>query len=310
MDSPHTARGRRTLLIGALTLPLAACASSHVPPATTSGRSESASGVPGAQADAAHTRFSLLEQKYNARLGVYALATGSGASLAYRPDERFAFCSTFKTLAAAAVLQRHPLSYLNTVVTYTKSDVNSISPITERHIGSGMTIGQLCDAAIRYSDGTAGNLLMRNIGGPGQLTAYLRGLGDATSRMDQYEPELNRDPPDDPRDTTTPRAIAGDYRQIVLGNALTPDKQSLVTDWLKRSATGAHAIRAGVPNGWVVADKTGHGDYGRSHDVAIVWPPGGKPLVIAIMSDRVGYDSKPLYSIISDTASYLTSALH
>jgi beta-lactamase class A len=122
---------------------------------------------------------------------VYALATGTGATVAYRADERSAFCSTFKTLAAAAVLHRNP--------------------ITKDHIATGMTIRQLCDAAIRYSGGTAGNLLMRDIGGPAQLTAYLRGLGDSISRMDNYEPELNRDRPQDPRDTTTPRAITADH---------------------------------------------------------------------------------------------------
>ena len=156
-----------------------------------------------------------------------------------------------------------------------------------------MTIRQLCDAAIRYSDGTAGNLLMRDIGGPAQLTAYLRELGDTTSRMDNYEPALNSDPPQDPRDTTTPRAIADDYHQLVLGDALSADKRALLTDWLRRNTTGAHRIQAGLPQGWTVADKTGTGDYGRANDIAIAWPPGGAPLAIAIMSDRPGYNPRP-----------------
>lgn len=121
---------------------------------------------------------------------------------------------------------------------------------------------------------------------------------------------MNRDAPDDPRDTTTPRAIAGDYLQIVLGNALTTDKRSLITDWLRRSTTGGHTIRAGVPDGWTVADKTGHGDYGRVNDVAVVWPPGGKPLVIAIMSNRTEYDSDPQYSLLADATTYVTAVLH
>jgi beta-lactamase class A len=195
---------------------------------------------------------------------VYALATGTGATVAYRADERFAFCSTFKTLATAAVLHRNP--------------------ITKDHIATGMTIRQLCDAAIRYSDGTAGNLLMRDIGGPAQLTAYLRGLGDSISRMDNYEPELNRDRPQDPRDTTTPRAIAADHHKLVLGEALTADKR----------------IRAGLPKGWTVADKTGTGDYGRANDIAIVWPSHTAPLVVAIMSDRPGYNTPPKDSLIAE----------
>jgi beta-lactamase class A len=287
---------RRMLLLGGLALAVSACTTTHTtatpPPPTDS---------------AAH--FAALEKKYTARLGVYAVATGSGASIGYRADERFAFCSTFKTLAAAAVLQRHPLSYLDTMVKYTRADVDSISPITRQHIDTGMSVRDLCDAAIRYSDGTAGNLLMRDIGGPAALTAYLRGLGDTASRMDDYEPALNDEPPGNPRDTTTPRAIAGAYRQVVLGTALTADKRALILDWLRRNTTGAADIRAGVPQGWTVADKTGHSDYGRANDIAIAWPPAGAPYVIAILTDRVGYGTPSQYPMIADAARYLTSVL-
>lgn len=305
---------RRSLLVGALALPLAACAAqtatrTSTPPATTTPRPTSRVPEPRVDTAAAQARFSSLEKKYQARLGVHAVATGSGASLAYRADERFAFCSTFKTLAAAAVLHRYPLSHLDTSVRIERTDVDSISPVTQQHIGSDMTIRQLCEAAIRYSDGTAGNLLMRDIGGPARLTAYFRGLGDTVSRMDQYEPALNRNTPSDPRDTTTARAVAADYRQLVLGNALPPDRRSLVTNWLKTSTTGAQDVRAAVPRGWVVADKTGHGDYGRANDIAVVWPPSGAPLVMAIMSDRNGYHAEAEYAIVAEAAAYVIGAL-
>jgi beta-lactamase class A len=240
---------------------------------------------------------------------VYALATGTGATVAYRADERFAFCSTFKTLAAAAVLHGNPLSHLDKGVTYTRADVNSISPITKDHIATGMTIRQLCDAAIRYSDGTAGNLLMRDIGGPARLTAYLRGLGDAVSRMDDYEPKLNRIRPHDLRDTTTPRAIAADHQKLVLGDALPADRRALLKDWLERSTTGAKRIRAGLPKGWAVADKTGTGDYGRANDIAIMWPPHTAPLVAAIMSDRSGYTTPAKDALVADATAQLVSVL-
>lgn len=173
-----------------------------------------------------------------------------------------------------------------------------------------MTIRDLCDAAIRYSDGTAGNLLMRDIGGPAALTAYLRGLGDTKSRMDDYEPALNDEPPHNPRDTTTPRAIAEDYRRIVLGDALTSHRRALIVDWMRRNTTGAADVRAGVPRGWKVADKTRHSNYGRANDIAVTWPPTGSPLVIAVMTDRIGYHAHARYSIIADTARYVTSILH
>ena len=240
---------------------------------------------------------------------MYALATGSGASVAYRADERFAFCSMYKGLAVAAVLHRQPLSYLDKGVTIQRAAVTSISPVTQQHIGATMTIRQLCDAAIRYSDGTAANLLVEDLGGPSALTAYLRELGDEVSRMDQYEPQLNRNGPNDPRDTTTPRAVAGDYQRLVLGDALPADKRALLTDWMKRSTTGADDIRAGMPKNWVLADKTGHGDYGRANDTGIAWPPKQPPLVLAIMSDRNGYGAAPIPALVAEATAYTTTIL-
>jgi beta-lactamase class A len=293
---------RRALLVAAALLPLAGCGRSvSAPPSPVPSRRSA--GPPDL------SRFVALERKHRSRLGVYALATGTGATVAYRADQRFAFCSTFKTLAAAAVLHRNPLSHLDKRIAFTRADVDSISPITEKHIASGMTVRQLCDAAIRYSDGTAGNLLMRDIGGPARLTAYLRELGDTVSRMDDYEPELNRMRPKDPRDTTTPRAIAADYQKLVLGDALTADKRALLEDWLSRTLTGAKRIRAGLPKGWLVADKTGTGDYGRTNDIAIVWPPHTAPLVVAIMSDRSGYSAPAEDALVAEATRQVVSYL-
>lgn len=304
MPSERIVASRRAFLVAAALLPLSGCAAARGP-------GSGAPSVPGSPSASSpdSSQLAALEQRHNSRLGVYALATGTGVTMTYRADERFAFCSTFKPLAVAAVLAQHPLSHLDERVTYTNADVNSISPITQDHIATGMTIRQLCDAAVRYSDGTAGNLLMRDIGGPARLTAYLRGLGDTTSRMDSYEPELNRASPQDPRDTTTPRAIAADYRRLVLGDALTADKRALLLDWLERALTGAGRIRAALPDGWTAADKTGTGDYGRANDIAIVWPPHAAPLVMAVMSDRPGYDTPAEDAVIVEATKLIVSAL-
>ncbi|MEU6991170.1 class A beta-lactamase [Streptomyces sp. NPDC046465] len=299
---------RRALLVAAALLPLAGCGTDDDKrpdtrpdrhPDTHPGRSHRP------------VRFEDLERKYGGRLGIYALATGTGATLTHRADDRFAFCSTFKALAVAAVLHHNPLSHLDKRVTYTADDVDSISPITKDHLATGMTIRQLCDAAVRHSDGTAGNLLMRDVGGPARLTAYLRGLGDDVSRMDHYEPELNGVPPKDRHDTTTPRAIAADYRALVLGDALPADKRALLKGWLLDNATevGRQRVRAGLPKGWTAADKTGTGNWGRANDIAIAWPPDSAPsdsapsdsapLVIAVMSDRRGRDAEPSNELIA-----------
>ncbi|GAA4053015.1 class A beta-lactamase BlaC [Streptomyces shaanxiensis] len=240
---------------------------------------------------------------------MYALHTGTGTTVAHRADERFAFCSTFKALAVAAVLDGNPLSHLDTRVTYGWNDINSISPVTRKNVDRGMTIRQLCDAAVRHSDGTAANLLLRDLGGPRRLTAYLRELGDTVSRLDHYEPELHRARPGDPNDTTTPRAIAADYRGIVLGDALATDRRALLTDLLVRNTTGGNRIRAGLPKGWRVADKTGTGTYGRANDTAVVWPPRSAPLVLAFMSERSEREAPPSEAVIAEATEHVAAAL-
>ncbi|MFG3709244.1 class A beta-lactamase [Micromonospora sp. NPDC047670] len=309
-SSPPTLT-RRALLGVAVALPLAGCAKDERPAAAPSVAAGPASSSPTAAADVRHERLLDLERKFGARLGVYALATGTGATIAHRADERFAFCSTFKGLAAAAVLHRNPLSHLDTVVRYTERELMKSSAITRRHVATGMTIRQLCDAAVRYSDGTAGNLLLRDLGGPAELTAYTRRLGDTVTRMDRMEPEIVTAIPGDPRDTTSPRAIGTDYQKIVLGDALPPDKRAFLRGLLERNATGAGArrIRAGVPKGWAVADKTGTGDYGTVNDIAVVWPPQAAPLVVSIMSSKATRDAEYDQALLAEAAAHVVAAL-
>ncbi|MET9290615.1 class A beta-lactamase [Streptomyces sp. NPDC003077] len=309
MSLEQSGPSRRSLLAAAVLLPLTGCGGTGDRSAAPAPARSSAS--PSSSAPATDPApFRALERKYDARLGVYALATGTGATVAYRADERFAFCSTFKPLAVAAVLHRNPLRHLDQRVTYSWDDIDSISPITQANVAKGMTIGELCDAAVRHSDGTAGNLLLRDLGGPERLTAYLRGLGDTVSRLDRYEPALHRSHPRDPRDTTTPRAIAADYRALVLGDALAADKRALLTDLLVRTTTGGKRIRAGLPKGWRVANKTGSGKYGRANDVAVVWPArSAPPLVMAVMSERATRDVRPSESLIAEAAEQVVAAL-
>jgi beta-lactamase class A len=252
-----------------------------------------------------HERLAALERRYAARLGVYALDTGSGATIEHRAGERFAFCSTFKAVAAAAVLARKPASHLDTVVRYDEEDLLRHSPVTRGQVSRGMTIRRLCDAAIRYSDGTAGNLLVRDLGGPAQLTGFVRGLGDPVTRMDRIEPAITSAVPGDPRDTTSPRAFGTVYRQIVLGDAVPAAQRAFLRDLLERNTTGDRRIRAGLPGGWVVADKTGTGSYGTANDIAVVWPPGTAPLVIALMSSKAKRTADADERLLADAAAYV-----
>jgi beta-lactamase class A len=225
-----------------------------------------------------------LEQQHGGWLGVAMLDTGSGRRADYRGDERFPLCSTFKLLAAACVLARvdRRQDSLDRRILFTQDAVLSYAPVTSHHVGGeGMTLAALCEAAITLSDNTAGNLLLDSFGGPAGLTAYLRSLGDSMTRLDRREPDLNEAAPGDPRDTTTPLAMVEDLRRLIVGDALSPASQSQLAAWMVGCKTGDKRLRAGVPPGWRVGDKTGTGDNNATNDVAVLWPPGRKPLLVA-----------------------------
>jgi beta-lactamase class A len=188
--------------------------------------------------------------------------------------------------------------------------VNAYSPITERRVGTSMSLSALCSAAVRYSDNTAANLLLDRLGGPRGLDATLEALGDDVTRMERREPELNDWAPGATRDTSTPRALARDLRAFVLGDVLEKPERAQLATWLRRNTTGAGLIRAGVPDGWVVGDKTGTGGtFGTRNDIAVVWPPSAAPLVIAIMSNRTRADAEPDDELIARAASVVAAEL-
>ncbi|OZM79878.1 class A beta-lactamase [Pseudonocardia sp. MH-G8] len=290
---------RRTLLGAALLLPLAGCGS----PAPT------AAPPAAPPAPAPTDRLAELERRFDARLGVYALDTGSGREVAHRADERFAMCSTFKALAAAAVLDATPPEHLDQRVHYAQADLVDYSPVTEQHVADGMTIRELCDAAVRFSDNTAGNLLLADLGGPGGITALARSLGDDVTRLDRIEPELNTAIPGDERDTTSPRAMAGCLDALVLGDRLGPDDRALLTGWLVGNTTGDARIRAGVPDGWRVGDKTGTGSYGTTNDVGVVWPPDRAPIVLVLLSSRTTEDADNEDALLAEATRVVVEGL-
>lgn len=224
----------------------------------------------------------LIEDKVKGRLGVTALDTGSQRRFEYRADERFAMCSTFKLLAAAAILKRvdEGQEQLARRVRYTASDLVTYSPVTEKHIADGMTLAELCEAAITLSDNTAGNLMLAAIGGPAGLTAYARSLGDPLTRLDRIETELNEAAPGDERDTTTPAAMAADIRKLLFSNALAPSSVEQLKAWLLANKTGDTRLRARLPAGWRVGDKTGSGERGTTNDVGFLLRPAASSIIV------------------------------
>ncbi|MEV1155894.1 class A beta-lactamase [Micromonospora chokoriensis] len=253
--------------------------------------------------------FRRLESDFDARLGIYAIDTGNGRTVRYRADERFAYTSTFKALAAAEVLDETTDAELDRVVRYSADDLVTYSPITEQHVAEGMTLRAIADAAVRYSDNTAGNLLLRQLGGPQKFEKELREVGDKVTDPARYETELNEARPGDRRDTSTATALAEDLRAYAVGDALEPADRDVLNGWLKGNTTGGDLIRAGVPDGWVVGDKTGAGGYGTRNDIAVIWPPNRAPIVLAVLSSRDQKDADYDDALIAKAAEVAITAL-
>ncbi|MBI5447321.1 MAG: class A beta-lactamase [Gammaproteobacteria bacterium] len=241
-----------------------------------------------------HKKLAALEASSGGRLGICAINTTNNQRIDYRAEERFQIQSTFKVMAVAAVLKQSMTDnkLLQEKVNYTKHDLVFWSPVTEKHLNEGMTIAQLCSAALSYSDNTATNLIMKKQGGPQAVTAFARSIGDSTFRIDGWEPALNSNPAD-ARDSSTPAAMKESLQKLAFGKILGPSQRELFIAWMKANTTGDTRIRAGVPKGWTVADKTGTGEYyGISNDIGIIWPPGCAPLILAIYSRQDKPDGK------------------
>ena len=226
-----------------------------------------------------------IEKRVGGRLGVAVLDTSNATRIDYRQDERFPMCSTFKFLAAAATLERVDAKKerIDRRVAYGEKDLLDYAPITKQHVTEGaMTLSALCAAALEYSDNTAGNLLLRELGGTAAVTRYARSINDDTTRLDRNEPTVNTALPGDVRDTTTPAAMVADMRAILLGDALSEASTQQLIAWLVANTTGNARLRAGVPEAWRVGDKTGTGDRGATGDIAIMWPPSRQPILAAV----------------------------
>jgi beta-lactamase class A len=264
---------RRQLLLGTLGALATACAPSV-------GRVAPPADSPGDPVRA----FAAIEARVGGRVGVFALDTGTGRPLAHRPDERFRMCSTFKWLLAAAVLARADTAQLalDERVPYGVGDLLEYAPVTRAHVAEGsMTVDALAQAAVTLSDNTAANLLLAKVGGPAGLTQYVRTLGDPVTRLDRDEPGLNTAEPGDPRDSTSPRAMVELLRRVLCADALSPARRARLLGWLAACETGRDRLRAGLPPGWTVGDKTGTGGRGAVNDLAIATPPGRAPILIA-----------------------------
>jgi beta-lactamase class A len=239
-------------------------------------------GMAASAAPSSSAPWPSIELAARGRLGVAVLDTATGAVEGHRLDERFPMCSTFKWIAAALVLQRVDagLERLERRVAIDTTHLPPHSPVSGR-AGGELSVGELCEAAVTLSDNGAANQMLADFGGPPAFTAFARRLGAVHTRLDRIEPALNESRPGDPRDTTTPRDMAVALRAALFGDVLSAASKEQLARWLVASKTGDRRLRAGLPAGWRVGDKTGTGAQGSTNDVAVAWPTGRAPIVIA-----------------------------
>ncbi|GAF23827.1 beta-lactamase class A [Bacillus sp. JCM 19047] len=244
--------------------------------------------------------FSQLEDRYHAILGVYALHTETGETIASNEEDRFAYASTHKALSVGVLLQQHSLEELDKRVHYNEKDLVTYSPITEQHVETGMTLKELSDASIRFSDNPAANFIFNEIGGPEGFKHALQDMGDQVTEPKRWETELNHWAPGEVSDTSTAKALVETLHGVALGDELDEEKQDLFTDWLVHNTTGDTLIRAGVPKGWQAGDKTGSAVYGTRNDIGIIWPPDHAPVVLAVLSHTDEEDGEVDDHLIAD----------
>jgi beta-lactamase class A len=259
----------------------------------------------------AATRIAEIQRDLQGRLGVVILDTANNRSIEYHANDRFPMCSTFKWLAAAAVLKRvdENREHLDRKIAYGPADMLEWAPITEKHVQEGeMTLDALCAAAIEYSDNTAGNLLLQTIGGPQGLTEFVRSIGDPVTRFDRNEPTLNTAIKGDERDTTTPASMLNDLKSLLVDQKLSAASQQNLEGWLTKNTTGAKRLRAGLPSTWQVGDKTGTGNNGATGDVAIARPPNRAPILIVVYtvessapSDKINQAFADIGTVVGET---------
>jgi len=236
-----------------------------------------------------------IEDQYNAKIGFYGLNLRSNRMLGYRENDMFATCSAFKAYVAGQILQkdqRGELKLTDELYIDPALFVPVASPITEPNIGAWMPLSDLCAAAVRQSDNTATNLMLEILGGPPSVTEFARSVGDDRTRMVRWETDLNSAYPGDPRDTTSPRGMGTGFLTMLTGDVLDEPHRAQLEEWMRTIVTGDKRIRAGLPSGWSIADKTGAGDYASTNDIGVAFGPNGERLLLAVMTRTRSDDSQ------------------
>lgn len=310
MSRLRAVKGRGILVVVAALVLSGCTAPSEPAPRETAGQQATESARSTYRSDAATKAITRLEAEYDARVGV-SLIDGNGANaLEYRAEERFGFASSIKAFVAAALLDTTSATERSEIVRWTREDVETAghAPVTDEALDTGLTLDRLAEAAVRDSDNAATNIVMERLGGPDRFRSYLKTQGDDVTRVNDYEPELNDVVEGKPENTTTPAAFAKNLQRIESGEWLGEEEREVWRDWMTNNATGDSLIRAGVPDDWKVADKSG-GAGGIRNDVAIVWLPDSTPLILVILTERNTPGREYDDALVADIAREVAAAM-
>lgn len=252
-----------------------------------------------------------VEARLGGRIGYAMTDLNSGQDWGYKADDRFPMSSTFKALLCGVILARVDAGEesLDRRIAFTADDLVTYSPVTETRVDTGMTVGELCRAAITISDNTAGNLLLATVGGPRGFTASLRDIGDATTRLDRWETALNESTPGDMQDTTTPRAALATLHALLFGDTLKTASRQQLVDWMIADAVADDLLRASLPDGWVIGDKSGAGGHGSRSIIAVIWPSPDRPVLAAIYMTGNDADMALRNAAIAEIGAGMVAAL-
>lgn len=258
-----------------------------------------------------------IEATTGGRVGVSITDLNSGLTWSHRSNERFPMASTFKAFSCAHLLALADKGEidLDSRVQFEESDLQDYSPITQHRVGgAGMTLFELCAASTSLSDNTAANLILQNTGGPPAFTQFMRSIGDNTTRLDRYEPDLNYVGPGEEQDTTSPAAVAKSLETLLLGNSLFNESREQLKTWLINNEVGGPLLRASLPENWIIADRTGAGGYGTRGIAAVIWPQGSTvtttgPVVVAVYLTGTTLTLEERNAVIADIGRALVEDL-
>ncbi|MDT0755548.1 BlaZ-like penicillin-hydrolyzing class A beta-lactamase [Mammaliicoccus sciuri] len=255
-------------------------------------------------ADATTQDLKKVEDKYDANIGVYALNTATDEEITFNEDKRFAYASTFKAVSSAMLLEKTPHNELNKKVHVSKEDIVPYSPVLEKFINKDITIKKLIEATMLYSDNTANNMIIEELGGYKEVNKRLKSLDDKTTKPSRMEPELNNYDPKNNRDTSTPQAFGKTLNKLINDGRLSKENKAFLIDLMINNKSGDTLIKKGAPKNFKVADKSGQAiTYASRNDVALVYPKGeSKPIVLVIFTNKEGKTDKPNDKVVSETA--------